>query len=429
MDNIDLEGVFWLAANPDEKVAGRLKVDGQREMELDLIGSFFDPRGAEANGPMEPVRIQGIAGNKSLTLDNCLQTGQTIRGYGITQERYHVPVVFDGAHFDETEVLEFNELRLRLQHLEHWVGYSKVKVEYPKNQYGSYQLRVDHSPTQRMAMKTNFGELELLFNYTARTQSFEFAIEEHRELKVGFHRPQSLEQVLQVCSALQDLVTMGVDSPTSVVDVTVFHSNMKGSLVPGEVFRQPISLYTQYPGSYLHKKQKIIIGPNMLFTFDDIGGLKGVDSWLEISTKFQPVIGALMNSWYLPLIYLENRFFNVITAAETLERIRLQEQIFPFRVALNSLANRAGSTFMALVDDVDAWINKVVATRVKNVVHRGLHESEDPDLYLLSESVYFLVVLCLLRECGVAEEILANFKRHRRFRWLAGKLRSTHNRA
>lgn len=40
MKELDIEGVFWPAAKPDERVAGRLRFDVSTGAELHLIGSF-----------------------------------------------------------------------------------------------------------------------------------------------------------------------------------------------------------------------------------------------------------------------------------------------------------------------------------------------------------------------------------------------------
>jgi hypothetical protein len=48
--------------------------------------------------------------------------------------------------------------------------------------------------------------------------------------------------------------------------------------------------------------------------------------------------------------------------------------------------------------------------------------TDAPSLHLLSESVYFLVALCLLRECGASDATLAKIQQHQRFIWLAGRL-------
>ena len=164
----------------------------------------------------------------------------------------------------------------------------------------------------------------------------------------------------------------------------------------------------------------------MLFTFDDIGGLDGIAKWLKTSARFRQVIDSLLSHWYLPDIYTDNRLLNMIIAAEALERIRLQKQDLNFREALIDLAGVAGNPFRVIVEDVSTWASEIVRIRTRNLVHRGLHGNlEGLRPYYLSESLYLLVVLCLLRECGITEETLTKVQGHQAFGRLARELRDT----
>lgn len=87
------------------------------------------------------------------------------------------------------------------------------------------------------------------------------------------------------------------------------------------------------------------------------------------------------------------------------------------------LAGHAGATFEALVRDVDRWTDLVKDARNRSVHRTRQREATDgPSLHLLSESAYFLVALCLLRECGASDETLAKLQRHQRFIWLGGQV-------
>ena len=60
-----------------------------------------------------------------------------------------------------------------------------------------------------------------------------------------------------------------------------------------------------------------------------------------------------------------------------------------------------------MIGDIDSWATLVVRTRNEHVVHRG--RNGDPHgelLYWLTCALYVLIVLCLLRECGVPKEHL-----------------------
>ncbi len=200
----------------------------------------------------------------------------------------------------------------------------------------------------------------------------------------------------------------------------------------------------------------------MLFTFADLGGLPSVGRWLDVSTRFGPVIGALLSHRYAPSMYGENRLQNAVFAAETFDRLCFSNRIrsraeFRKRVAavvapapaplrswleeqlrysneprlrdrLTRLATYAGDTYVTLVGDVGAWVRLITTTRNQAVVHRNTADEPEglaSSLFLLSESAYFLVALCLLRECETPDTTVARLGEHRRFHWLAEQLRST----
>ena len=81
------------------------------------------------------------------------------------------------------------------------------------------------------------------------------------------------------------------------------------------------------------------------------------------------------------------------------------------------------SLFGPLVGDLKRWTQEVVRTRDNYVVHPGLRGNSDGyRLYLLSESIYVLVVIALLRECDVSDHSLKNIQNHEHFKWLAAEL-------
>ena len=165
----------------------------------------------------------------------------------------------------------------------------------------------------------------------------------------------------------------------------------------------------------------------MTFTFDDVGGLDGIRSWLKLANRYSPVVVALLVShWYVPPLYQEQRYFNAIVAAETLIRIRKEEQHVNLKQGLQELAGEVDAIFPPLIGDLTAWAGEVVRTRDNFVVHPGLRGNSDGyRLYLLSESIYLLVVLTLLRECGVSLDSLKNIRNHEHFSWLADQLASS----
>ena len=141
--------------------------------------------------------------------------------------------------------------------------------------------------------------------------------------------------------------------------------------------------------------------------------------WMKVAYRFESVIGSLMRHWYIPSMYAQDRFFNSVVAAEALARIRTGQQSIKLQRELTTLASYAGEVFSSIVDDIDSWSRCVVRIRDNNVAHIGLRANvESSVLYYLSESLYFLVVLCLLRKCEVSSETLARIRDRERARRL-----------
>ena len=428
MEELNLEGVFWLEATPDKQVAGRLTFDAVDGAELDLIGSFH--RLHELFNELErPVRIHGIAGGKVLTLIDCSLTNQSMQMPGIARERYRASIVLSGCQMNESQSQVFDSVRLTFRHLDSWVWKTGTVVDISSDEQstGIGKIQVTHNPLEKEIVPTDIGELELVFTYGFNPDPFHTTtLTQSAALGVQFTEPQTLQDTFGICTALRNLVTIGVDAPAFITEASLTHSYFVRESSDGKVRPLSIGLYTQGLGDRIRGEVKNIHPSQMLFAFDDIGGLEGISQWLRTSAKFKSVIGSLLSHWYLPTIYTDNRFLNIIIAAETLERIRLNQQKFNFSEGLERLADFAGDPFESLVQDVKSWVNEIIRVRTNNLVHRGLRgDIEGPRMFWLSESLYFLVVFCLLRECGVAESTLSNIENHQRFRTIAEQLQRT----
>lgn len=422
MNTLDVDGHFWLTETPDDKVLGHLRYDATSGASLELMGSLHKVR---ASGTVyfahlmehDPVRIHGFVGSRPVTLDECIRTNLTI-GSMPMGEKYQPGIIFDGIHFDSDEIPLFGGFQTRLRHIINWIGKSGVSVVIDRDKNDSIRsLTASVVPLESMVARTAIGELEVSYGYRIRGDRIA-ATEVNQDCKVElrFANPRRLEHVLRACAALQQIVTIGVDAPVAFSSVDLLPVQTTCTAGQERNAIDTIRLYKHLPGNDLPTKPKSVPVSKMLFTFDDIGGMKGLAAWLATANEIEPVVGLLTSHWYMPTLYVENRFFNAITAAETLQRIRTNKQMLDFHKMLKGLASEAGEIFQKLVGNVDSWAKLVRDTRVKRVVHRGLHESGDVDgVYWLAESVYFLLVLCLLRQCGVPETTLAGIRNRGRF--------------
>ena len=424
MEELDIEGLFWIPAESDDKKAGRLTFNETDGATLNLIEQFRVPiedGRRVARIPLslnkEPVRIVGSAGGRWLTLHDCQETGRKMDSTSVVRRQYHVTVVLCGAFLNEEEPLVFSSATVRLGHMEEWVNRSGLGVVYgyegDSNLINSVQI--SYTPIKPDVTDTSWGQIALTFPWELRGDHFVESSVKHRcSVELRFTSPQTLETIFSFSSSLWHLLTIGIDSPTSILNMTLYHPNE----------RRRVDLYTQWNESGTQRSTETIHQRRMLLGFDDIGGLHGVARWLEVAGKYDTVIGTLVSHWYRPKMYVENRYMNVLVAAEKLLRIRLKKRSFKFATELKQLACETSGAFQALVGDIDFWVKKVVQTRANRVVHPGRHDAGDGwRLHLLAESIYLLVVLVLFRECDVPQDTIANIQNHDRFKWLASQLK------
>ena len=436
MERIDVEGFFWLAEKPNNKVAGRLRFDATTGAQLSLIGSFCELSGCSS---IEPSRIHGLAGKGPIMLDGCLRVNQTVDGCGIVREQYYAPVVLyggnsSGANFADGEPLEFSAVRLWLGHLEYWTGTPSAKVNFDSDEDGFKGTRVTCALLEKSEAVTDFGKLELCHQVGNRSDGSpsETVIKQSRSFCLQFRKPASLESIQEVCSSLRSLVTVGLDASVPITVVLLHRPTHTVTECPALVLENPrsIQLYFEFQGADVKSLENGQV-PSELFTFEDIGGICGIARWLEVARDFRPAIALLVSHWRIPRLYMENRFFNLAAAAETLERIRISKPGRNADVdlldALRKLAGESGDAFRNLVSDIDSWAKTVVRTRNQDVVHRGLRKDADgAQLRWLSESLYYLVVLWLLKECRVLEGVRTKIQSHPKFVLLSERLKGAY---
>ena len=425
MRALDVEGLFWLDADPNNRLYGHLTFQPQTGGQLELNGSL--------NGLQEymPIQIQGTTQMGDLTLVGCtrMSLSEWMSSISLTKEIYHVQFIFEGVYFSPNQKRAFSSAHIRFRYLDRWVWKpgASVKHEHREGADSKTDIVITGSAPPKETVQMDDGDLELVFGYELRSSHpmGETTISEYVGIGFRFSEPRPLEVILSRCRALQNLLTIGLHEPSLVEALSLVGAT--GNHIPQDTSsaRHSIVLHAQLQGDRTSPEEKPVHPLDMLFTFDNIGGLDGVAKWLRISDKFDIVIGLLLSHQYLPITYEENRLLNTLIATEALIRIRTRKQKFNFKAGLIDMVNHVGDIFEKLVVNSKTWAESVVKSRTMYLVHPGLHGRLNAwEMDKLSGSLYFLVVLCLLREAGVPEVTLSKVAENKTFTTLAAELRA-----
>jgi hypothetical protein len=274
---------------------------------------------------------------------------------------------------------------------------------------------------------------------------------------------QAFDTIRKDVGRIQDLVTLCIDTSTAIDALILQRPDVRVKVLSGEETesQQPIEFIAQ-PLRYVDPEEhKPRHSHQMLLSFEELGGLEAIARWLDVSQGFQRALNSFMSIRHAKQMYAENRFLNVTFAAEAFHRIvtsgapYMDAESFtglldaylahtpvehhewlrgriehgnepPLGKRLRQLAARAGSATSPLIGRRDRWAYTL--SRVRNeLTHIGPESKEfsGEDLLLLTESVYAVVRICMLMECGVSHELLGRKANSSSITWYRDRLKES----
>ena len=285
-----------------------------------------------------------------------------------------------GGHFAEDP--RFNIVRMSFANLSNWVGWK---------------------PDLSASSEFKFRESESKLSLDQRNEDLVI------EFVLGNQR--SLQEIITLCSHVQMLGRIGLNDAASMTKIIISRGK-------GDDYHEFFTSEIREDNSVDSEEYFQIFKSNTLFHFDDIDGLSGISNWIEVAEKFYPVIVLLKNSRKNSMDHIEINTIRNIIAAESFSAIKYGKRLKnlgkdSLENRLNIMANYAGDTFFKKIE-AEQWAKSVVKSRNNSLIHRSSHHHNDSirKLYWISESLYCLLVLCLLRESGVSGTTLNQVQEH-----------------
>lgn len=396
---LELIGWFWRAATPEKKARGHLTIDGAGRILLKVSGSLRDdfylyfgtsPRN-DGLTFYEQHLIHGDCG-QPVTLYQC----QRIYGAHQGTEYYEAISALTGGHFEEDP--HVNLVKMQFANLANWVGWKPDLVASSK-----FKFREKES---QLSLSQRDGELVIKFSLG----------DQH-----------SLQEINTLCSHIQMLGGIGLNDEAPLTKVFISHEK-------GDRTYEFFTSEMKADNSVDSKEYFWVFKQNTLFHFNDIGGVDGLVKWIEIAEKFYPVILLLKDSRKNSTDYVEINTIRNMIATETFSKIKYGKKLNnseknSFKNRLKILAKCAGDIFFKEID-ADRWAKTIVQSRNNSLIHRNFRDIDIQQrselirkFYWLSESLYYILVLCLLREAGVPEATRSMVQGHGMIEWVAEEVR------
>ncbi len=341
--------------------------------------------------------------------------------------------MFAGQALLGSDELKFDRVALRFNNLHDWVGCSLVSREHEIDSVSGKLLKaaLTLTPMEPIEHAADNFTLALSGVWTMSGSQQKPGFTEDFSIQINYDELVEFSAIQADVSALQDLITATTDSVTVPNEITLWLPEAEGE---GPSRRAVVQAYAQQSAHSMLTSSK---SGDTLLRLGDIGGLPALARWLSFVRDRRVVLGLMLSSTYSK-IYAENKFFNAVSAAETLHRMEFPNELRPadeykafrrmlarhvpkrhrswlsqqlaysneprLRDRLVQLAEYGGLSAV-IACDAPLWAKAVTDARNRMVHHdKGKGPGASiAELYWLAESLKIMVLLCLVKFSGFEE--------------------------
>jgi len=449
-DDFEVQGEWWLPSRPDIKVPGILTFSPEDGAELSLLGSlrsiFEEGERSEKDGVVRVAmtqaaldrsgiytRLHGLAGGTDYTLEDCFRIRSShVLGASQGSEIIRVTRVLRGVLFEEDESLEATGISFGLTHLADWIGETGIDEMSNWREDGG---PLEGVPRFRIEAREKLDRHVVLASGSSLSLKHSVGISgdrmSERALTQAFHwrldqqDKASMEDLLDVASDVQDLVSIATHKTAAFEFVCFWHPDVFREIPDGKRRPVPIDLFVAW-NTQADKPTRRLHEHDLLFTFDHLGGIEGVRRWTDAAAQHRGGLGRVMGARYARGMFVSDRLLNCSAALEAFDRDSTGHKRSKFKTRLQRCSDIAGDPFTNLVGEVSRWAEAIRLERDEVAHHFGRRiRSTGSETYYLWLSLYWLFILCLLRNSDAPVEVFDHLQQHGQYQWLAPRIQAT----
>lgn len=443
----EVHGEWWLPEAPDKRVAGTLtfsREQGGRLLVLGSLRSLFDAGETTHEDGVTTVTmteaslersavypmIHGDSG-AAYTLIDCLVT-QSQSGIfgGAAHEALHVSQIFKGVLYQPDAPPDADALTVRMKHTAHWTvksgltssvvwaenGEDDLPEGQPRFTQQAHDVSNEDVTLPDGTVVTLWQSLQLGGDrVTTATLGQDFG------WRVKAEQVKPIDELLDVAGELQALVSMSTDRTAEFEALTLWHPDAVRKVDDEKQFPVPVEMFARWNATDDRSSRPPTHESDMLFTLPMLGGMQGVGRWLEVAERHRGAVARVMGSRYAEAMFVSDRLLNRAAALEAFDRDRTSYGNSKLKTRLKRNATLAGDPFNRLVTDIDAWAEKIRYHR-NDVAHHLGSGRESVQIWTLAESLYWLFVMCMLRQAAIPDAAFEHMVQHQTYRHLQRRL-------
>lgn len=443
MDGFEVQGQWWLPDHPEHRITGTLSWDPTSGGTLKLLGQLR-PR-VVIEHPLPDGQVQrvvkddqdrsyplvfGQVEDHPYTLLDAFMSFKRRWSPTESTEHVHVNALVDGAWFDDRTV-DVDRASVTVRDLAEWVGTSGLKMAYPRiDDGGTAEYQVSATRVEPITVPYSHASIQLRQWLGASTHGNQsMTLTQDWVLHVDSGTPVPWKSFADIASDFQDLVTIATGRTAEFRTVGLQHPDLMEHALNGSPIadmRRTATLHAQWSNRVDRNREgtkadEPITHGDLYFDFAQMTA-EGVGRWLDAAAEYRTELGRVMSTRYNPG-YLEDRIMNICAALESFDKHRRTVRRADYVVRVEECVSFAGEPFWDLIGEgPDAWAKRTKKLR-NDLAHHDEQFRKQGTVggHLVSEQLYWLFVLCMLRVAEASDGVFEAIAQHRQWLWLKEK--------
>jgi hypothetical protein len=326
----EYKGMWWLAADPDKKLAGTLAVrNGKAELEvLGNLGPGLTPKdGSIVFDFSEPDTPSRVTGRSAMKEDITLEAAPISR-WPADISTYDPPWVLVGKAFAADDEIAFDEVVVELSDLDAWTRVSGFSIPRPDPEVsearrpGFFDIEFKRPTSIEIPLDDgNAASIEFSVGHSGwKPVPTSVTVSQRASVRLRFGERHSLNALAQHVGQLRNFFCLAVGRPVSVLSVTAYQDDYRrrdgNHLLPIKLLWD-IPHNPEPPTDARHPIK-------MAFTLQECpNGISEVmKAWLAMQEQFAPVFNLFFGMRYHPDVFGELRFLAYSQALESYDHRR-----------------------------------------------------------------------------------------------------------
>jgi hypothetical protein len=465
LDDIDLNGIWWIADDPSRRFTGQLTFSQDSGLRLETLDSDFEPpdfKDLFSDASSSSALIVGVMANgKYASLVDCLQSGTHVLSSGVVARSFIPHALVIGAQYESVDEIRFDAVAAEITNLLEWMGNPGIDVSYSKG-----TINASYVPQEKITVNVRNASITFAKGIETEHKGYGLTLTESAHVFVETHQPVPLSNLYDVMlRPIQYLLTLASRQVCPIIELTCFANDIVDDRHPGTTRRIPLTIV--YPQILpLEHRDRTVFTQEMLFNLGTIRErLESLmPAWYEAMTRLSGTMTQLFAIRYAPFAYVEQRFTAATLAVEAFHRSEMSNEAMPteqfrerrkailslvqpewrdwlqqqigrndpsLRVRLTEIMGLVPNVANLLVDDHVKFANLVVKKRnalAHNLAANDKSVFDNKTLFFVTFAISSLVEACLLLNIGFREdEVLSMFKANQGFMQFARRTKESLN--